>query len=128
MNRKYYNYKLWEDYKNGMYEKGVNEKLVEECVLLLCNKKHFYENGKLMLKTWIYSSEQNLTNNDINQKAWIGQATCNFRFKANIDTVIEAWHKLTQEQQKEANYLAFELIKEYKNNKKNILCPKLNLE
>ena len=126
--RIYHPYFLWEDYKNGLYENKIQPELIISCVELLQNRKHFYQSAKLLTKTWIYCSDVNLTNNEMNRKAWLGQATCCFRFKANSETVINAWHKLTDIQKEEANYIAEIVIKEFINKKIEKLCPKLNLE
>ena len=126
--RIYHPYYLWEDYKNGLYNNKLQPELINSCVELLQNKKHFYESARLLTKSWVYCCEVNLTNNEMNRKAWIGQATCCFRFGANSETVIVAWHKLDNYYKDEANMVADIVIKEYINKKIEELCPKLDLE
>ena len=40
--RIYHPYYLWEDYKNGLYNNKLQPELINSCVELLQNKKHFY--------------------------------------------------------------------------------------
>ena len=122
INRVYYPYYLWEDYLNGMYKNEIKEEKINDCFALLNNKKHFYEACQLVVSNWKFCVEHNLTNYEINRKAWLGQAACCIRFKASCQTTISAWRLLTTEAQYEANYIAEDTIKRYINNKLNKLC------
>ena len=129
LKRKYINYNLWEDFHNGLYEKHTpTNKDIKNCYELLSNRKHTYEAMKRVVKDWKLCSSHNLTNYEINRRAWLGQAACCLRFKCNQEAVILAWRKLPIALQQDANNMANLIIKEYENNIKNELCLKLNLE
>lgn len=109
MIQKFYPYTLWEDFLNGMY-RHVSKK--EEEIFLkkaLDFTKDFNLWGEYMLKVlkeWPISCEQNLTDQNINQRAWIGQAACCLAFKCPESITRMAWGYLTEEQQAKANYQA----------------------
>ena len=70
MERIHHNYKLWEDYKAGMYdtEKLKDEKiLIDKAKLLLSNKELFFKFGLEMVLKWKYSAEENLSNSNSNR-------------------------------------------------------------
>lgn len=59
-----------------------------------------------MVENWQVSSLVNLTNNDINKRAWIGQSTCCFSHNSPSILTRLAWNKLTQKEQRQANLIA----------------------
>lgn len=115
-------YWQWEDYLNGMYETVCNDEIDQQSkvIELLSNCELFYLVGLEMISKWVVSSEVNLTNNRINRRAWIGQASCSYKFGViEIQTKI-AWGLLQENQRIEANNVAEKLIKMYEKKDKAI--------
>jgi hypothetical protein len=112
----YHHYNLWEDWKAGLYdlEKEYDEYALEECSNyckeLLSNPLEFYIIGKEMIDNWKYSSEVNLSNKNRNRQAWIGQATCCYKYGVPERITKIAWNMLTWIEQDEANKIADKLI------------------
>lgn len=129
MKRLFKKYTEWEDYKNGMYEmyKTEDEDLIRKSVYLLTNSVLFLEACKLVVKDWKITTSVHLTNNTINKKAWIGQASCNYLYKVPELLTRVAWGKLTKEQQETANNIAETVINSYLNNLENASNTKLHL-
>lgn len=72
--------------------------------------------GSWMLKVteqWTYSCEHNLTDRSQNRRAWIGHAAVALAIQCPEDIVRQAWSKLTEQQQKEANAKADEAIRSW---------------
>lgn len=64
----YHPYWQWEDYANGFYRKVDKTKELENVHLalnLLSNEILFYSVAKEMVSKWVKSSEQNLTDDTI---------------------------------------------------------------
>lgn len=66
---------------------------------------------RLVIQQWSISCEHHLTDNAINQKAWIGHAACCLKHGWSEGLVRMAWGYLTKEQQDLANNQAEEAIK-----------------
>lgn len=121
MKQLFYNYILWEDVKNGILKDDYNEKETEKLTLkaksLLCNSKEFLKIGLKLIKEWKYSSGQHLSNLSRNRQAWIGQASCCYKYKVPENITKYAWRLMTLEQQNKANRIADIIIKkwEYEN-------------
>lgn len=74
-----------------------NAELYGECMLHVANE-------------WPHSCEHNLTDRSQNRRAWIGHAACALAFRCPEDIVRQAWSRLTEQQQNEANAKADEAI------------------
>lgn len=128
--RIYHPWTKWEDYRYGFYNScsGSEKKAKINKVLELFNsEKLTTEYMNRVIKEWKYSCEHNLTNDSLNQIAYIGQAAC--CLYANIPNTItmEAWSLLDLSIQERANSIAKKVIKKWKNNNRLIqLC--LNLD
>jgi len=129
MKRIFKKYTEWEDYKNGMYEmcKKEDEGLICKSVSLLTDDNLFLEICKKVVKEWGITTSVHLTNNTINKKAWIGQASCSYLYNVPELVTRAAWGKLTKEQQDKANRIAETVINSYLNNFKNGNNTKLYL-
>ena len=67
-----------------------------------------------VVREWPISCENALTDNTINQKAWIGHAACALAINCPEDITRKAWGYLTHEQQKLANMQAEWAIRKWK--------------
>ena len=115
MKQIYHHYSKWEDVKNGILKNGFDEKTTEELTQmaksLLCDSDEFYKFAKKVINEWEYASEQHLSNKSRNRQAWIGQATCCYRYGVPEYITKYAWRMMTKEEQDEANYIADGIIK-----------------
>lgn len=124
MDKKYYPYWEWEEYKEGMWRTTSNEerkKLLKKAIKFTGNYKLY---GKYMLqviKLWEKSCEQNLLNTGTNRRAWVGHSAVCIAINCPEDITREAWRHLTEEQQEKANNQADIAIKKWEDNyeKKN---------
>lgn len=114
--RLWYPYREWEDYKNGMYDitkefsEEETEKMAFKAKDLLSDLDEFYHVGLKVLREWKCASNQNLSNLSRNRQAWLGQAACSYKFKIPEKITILGWRLLSPEQQKKANIVADQLI------------------
>lgn len=119
MKQFYEEYIYWEDYINGMYDtpkKEDEERLVLLAVEMLTNNDLFLETCKEVLVNWKISSKVNLTNKSCNRKAWLGQASCSFKYKVPEICTRTAWGQLSFFQQTEANKVAEQIINSFEIN------------
>ena|SRR6056297_2309747 len=130
MKRIYHNYQKWEDHKNGLYDCiDPNERhSIQESYNLLTDLKKFYSQSVKMISKWKYATEHNLTNLEINRKAWIGQAVCCYNHGAKSYSTIIAWNMLTLSEQERANNIAKEIIELFELKQSKSICLKLDLE
>jgi hypothetical protein len=113
MQRIYHPYWLWEDYKNGMYELNSNneDELTKKSINLLSDLTLFKEVALEVISKWIISTKVNLTNPNCNKKAWLGQASCSYKYNVPEYLTRIAWSKLTDKQRIKADNVAIEVIK-----------------
>lgn len=119
MERYYARYELWEDYKNGMFDKPIElerEQLVASAKVLLSNCSDFENAAKNVLADWVISSAVNLTNKSENRRAWIGQAACSYIHKVPEILTRQAWAQLSEKQRADANKIADKIIKHFEAN------------
>lgn len=113
MKRIYHPYWLWEDYLNGMYDNNSNNEIILKSKELLKNTKLFYNIMLKILDEYKISTDCNLSNISCNRKAWLGQVSCNYLFKANEKQVRIAWSELNEIEKIKANIEAEKIIKIY---------------
>jgi len=125
MKRIYHQYKIWEDYQNGMYRKVSKDEETELLPKIIEFTGDYQLYGGAMfevIKHWKFACEHNLTDLNINRRAWLGHAACCFKHGWPEYLVREAWNQLNQKQQNLANKMAEEAIAEwelkYSNNAK----------
>jgi len=122
LERIYHPYWKWEDWNNGQFnvEKRYSEKQEEELCKkvkeLLSDSKEFYKIALKVINEWVFASEHNLTNSSLNKQAWIGQASCCYKYKIPERITILGWKMLSPTQQKEANNVADKIIKIWEDN------------
>lgn len=114
MRQVFYPYEMWEDYKNGMYSRfAISDEHVSKSKILLQDPIAFYNACVLLLSCWPIASAVNMTNKDQNRRAWLGAAACSYMYKCTEKSVRQAWHLLTEEEQKAANSVADRVIYQY---------------
>jgi hypothetical protein len=106
MKQIYHHYLKWEEHHAGMWQKvgKVNaDLLLKDAIEFMGNHKLY---GQWMMKVvdeWPISCEQNLSDNSINKRAWIGHAACCLAINCPEYITRMAWHFLSLEQQDKAN-------------------------
>lgn len=117
----YHHYNKWEDFKNGLFDTKCDnfDEKITLSIELLKDQDMFYKMSIEMIDSWVYSSEQNLSDNSINKRAWIGQATCCFSHGSPEFVTKQAWWELDEEDRIKANKTADKAIKYWK--EKNIM-------
>lgn len=115
MDRVYYHYEMWEDYQNRMYDevKDGRDERVSRAVEILGDKQSCISAMRKVVSMWKYATEQNLTNESCNRRAWLGQACCNIVAGVKEDETRQAWGELTEQQRQMANHCADIVIQEW---------------
>ena len=113
--RIWHHYELWEDYHNGMYsedKEGRPERVRRAAEILgdptLCNIAM-----RKVIAEWPIATEFNLSNAEINRRAWLGQAACSCYGGVHEDETREGWGLMTNDQRIRANLIATGIIKEW---------------
>jgi len=124
MKQIYHKYELWEDYINGMWRKETKEydrDMLLPAINFIGDHVKF---GRAMIRVvneWKISCEHNLSNLNVNRRAWIGQAACCLELGLPEYLVREAWKTLTYNQRSLADKRADIAIKTWESNYKREL-------
>lgn len=107
----------WECYKFGLYNThppfGIEENQAYQMYAdFLSNSELFEKYIQFVLKNWIFSCQNFLTNTSINRVAYIGQASMCY-YSMIPRKYRSGFHLLTEAQKKEANLLAEKYLKIY---------------
>lgn len=103
----------WECFKNGMWTNSDINRL-EEAIEFTSDHEKYGKYMRIVSKQWTKSMLNFLTNENINQKAYIGHAAVSYSIGISESTVRRAWKYLTDEQQYLANLQAKKYIIEWK--------------
>lgn len=115
MKRIFHHYEKWEDYQNRMYDelKDKRNERIQLALKCLGNKENCFDAMRMVINNWEIACEQNLTNENSNRKAWLGQAACNIFYGVKEDETRQAWGLLEREQRYMANKIADIVIAEW---------------
>lgn len=129
MQRIFHHYKKWEDYHAGMYDEskdGRAERVQKAAEILgtpdICRKAM-----EKVVAEWEKATEYNLSNAEINRKAWLGQAACCCYAGIHEDETREAWGIMTEAQRIEANRIAAEIIKKWVDERDREKSPQISM-
>lgn len=114
--RVYHPYTKWEDFQQGMYEMVCfidEQRMIHDCEQTLKCPEWLLECMLFVSHNWQYAAENHLTNLHRNRQAWLGQAACCFIHGAPEYITKKAWGNLTDKQQKTANDVADQVIKDW---------------
>jgi hypothetical protein len=102
--RVYHPCEKWEELDHNMWGK------VEDRAAMFLKAVEFTSNHKLygaymmrVIREWPISCENALTDQNLNQKAWVGHAACALALRCPEDITRRAWGYLTDEQRFLAN-------------------------
>ena len=115
MKRIFHHYKFWEDYHAGMYDENKigRKQRVERAAYILGTPEVCQEAMQKVIAEWEIATEYNLSNAEINRKAWLGQAACSCYEGIHEDETREAWGIMTEQQRQKANQIAAQIIREW---------------
>lgn len=109
MTRIFHPWDKWEDYRHNFYG-GVCEykqdKSLEIYAALLKNLNEFETALKIITNEWKYSCEHNLSNENMNRIAYLGQAANALVYKVPHNVSMGAYNLLSLTEQEKANQLA----------------------
>lgn len=128
--RIYHPFWLWEDHKHGFYNNSSGEhkkKHIEKCLEMFNSEKLTRQFMFRVVDEWKHSMEHNLTNESLNQIAYIGQSACCLYAGIPNTVTMECWSMLTKEVQNRSDEIAKEAIERWKQTNKIIqLCLSLD--
>lgn len=116
--RIFHTYDKWECHKAGFYnsmkEGWTHEQCEQEYLRILADAKLFEQILVKLTVEWKHSCEHYLTNKSMNRIAWLGQAAvC---YESGVPSKYSyCWGMLTEQQQNEANLVAFKYLNKWLN-------------
>lgn len=115
MERIFHHFTKWEDFHAGMYaeNKDGRKQRVARAAEILGTPHVCREAMEKVISEWKIATEYNLSNAEINRKAWLGQAACSCYAGIHEDETREAWGLMTDQQRIEANRIAASIIREW---------------
>lgn len=116
MKRVFHPYWNWEDCEAGMWRPITAEErrvLLPKAIEFTGNAELYGSFMRRVVREWPIACEHNLTDDSLNQKAWVGHAAACLAIGAPEDVTRHAWGYLTQEQQDLANRQAELAIHEW---------------
>lgn len=129
MQRIFHHYSLWEDYHAGMYDESKDGRAerVQKAAEILGTPAVCREAMEKVVAEWKISTEYNLSNLEINRKAWLGQAACSCYAGIHEDETREAWGIMTEAQRIEANRIAAAIIKKWQSKREREEDPQIDM-
>lgn len=109
MTRIFHPFDKWEDYKHNFYGGMLDydkTNTLETYASLLRDLPAFEEALKIIIDQWKYSCEHNLSNENMNRIAYLGQASCALVFNVPHNVCMGGYNLLTLEEQKAADAIA----------------------
>ena len=122
-------YDEWEDFKNGMWrkvQKSEEQELLNLAIEFTGNWVEYGAAMKEVVYAWPRTMLNSLTNNSINQRAFIGHCACCLKFHLPEYITRMAWVKLTDKQRFEADAIAQKVIDNWKEAYKNKMQIKIS--
>lgn len=129
MQRIFHHFSLWEDYHAGMYDESKDGRAerVQKAAEILGTPDTCRKAMEKVVTEWQKATEYNLSNLEINRKAWLGQAACCCWAGVHEDETREAWGVMTEEQRIEANKIAAEIIKKWQTKREREESPQIDM-
>ena len=129
MQRIFHHYSLWEDFHAGMYDenKDGRSERVQKAVEILGTPDICRAAMEKVVSEWKIATEYNLSNLEINRKAWLGQAACCCYAGVHEDETREAWGIMSEAQRTEANRIAAGIIRKWQSVRERAENPQIDL-
>jgi hypothetical protein len=114
--RVFYSYEQWEDFKAGFYKDYTSKQLDEfkrdvQYVFSSVDITTYYM--QLVINRWSISSQQNLSNLNMNRVAWLGQAACCIYSGVPSRATMRVWKMLDTQVQLRSDNVAIKIIKQW---------------
>lgn len=122
-NRYFYDYREWEDYKNGMYKKPISIRLISgeteeerlnKVIELFSNQDLTRKYMQRVIDEWKIACKVVFSDPSMNKVAWLGQSACCIYAGITESETRKAWWMVSQENRDKADEIAKELIKKYR--------------
>lgn len=108
---------LWEEIKYNMWGRVENRKeYLSKAIEFTGNHKLYGKYMNMVVDNWPNSCLNALTDDKLNQKAWIGHAACALAIQCPEYITREAWGYLSNVQREMANIQAKRAIKRWNKN------------
>lgn len=110
--RVYHPFNKWEDYKHGFYG-GMDYPKDNTLALyasLLKDLAKFETTLITIINEWHYSCEHNLSNENMNRIAYLGQASCALAYNVPHNVSMGGYNLLSLEEQKAADAMALKYL------------------
>ena len=129
MERIFHHYDKWEDYHAGMYneDKTDRQTRVFRAARILGSTTLCRRAMEKVISEWKIATEYNLSNAEINRKAWLGQAACCCFAGIHEDETREAWGMLSDRERVQANMIASEIINRWLKEREQEDNPQITL-
>lgn len=127
MERIFHHYDKWEDFHAGMYDESRDgrKERVQKAAVILGTPSICRTAMEKVISEWQIATEYNLSNAEINRKAWLGQAACSCYAGIHEDETREAWGIMTEAQRTEANRIAASIIRKWLHDKEREELPQM---
>lgn len=102
----------WEDYQAGMYDLSWAG-TTDDAVRLLTSRGALLKRMREAVAVWPKAAAHRLTDDGMNQQAWLGWAACALEAKVPAHLTRAAWWQLTDDQRRAANDAADAVIASY---------------
>lgn len=104
LKRVYHPVEDWEEIAHNMWGRVNNRaEMLKKAIEFTSNHKIYGQYMREVVETWPISCENALTDQNLNQKAWVGHAACALALGCPEDITRKAWGYLTDEQRFLAN-------------------------
>ena len=106
MSRVFHHYLTWEDFQQGMWDvasSAAEKPLLERAIAFTGNAELYGAYMDRVVVEWPIACEHNLTNDALNQQAWVGHAAVALAFRCPEYITRRAWAFLTTKQRDDAN-------------------------
>jgi len=119
--RNKYQYFLWEDYINGMYNPPIHlQKEINLSIKIFNDKLYFKKCCLDVIDNWKISCDENLNNRSMNRIAWMGQSALNINDGIKEIVTKSTWKELNSKLKNTLNKIANETIIEYEKRNKSV--------
>jgi hypothetical protein len=99
-------YTAWEDHQAGLYALTYQDDQVRVAQELLSDKERLRIAMQTATDQWPNAALHQLSNPDLNRRAWLGQAACMINNLVPANATKVAWSRLTDAQRRDANHAA----------------------
>jgi hypothetical protein len=107
MKRVYHPWNMWEDHQHNFYGGQEYPKNATEVYASLLKDLPRFESAlTVIVNSWPYSCEHNLTNTAMNRIAYLGQASCALVYNVPSSVSMGGYNLLTKDEQIAADALA----------------------